>query len=109
MIPDSQGGPLSLDNSVISCVSCNNKRGDKSITDFHSSDWLNFKRRDVLSRLKKKKGRPLFEGREATDQEIRKLASTYLEGLTKTQLVGIILSMSRQTVVDSYARRSLEK
>lgn len=100
--PESKGGPTTVDNCVIACTNCNNKRGTLPVEEFRSSAWLK-KKLEQLSREKQNRSIP----ENKTDSEIRELAASYLEGLDKNQLIAIIMGLAKQQTLDLFAHRKL--
>jgi hypothetical protein len=106
--PDSHGGPLALSNSGVACNSCNQKRGTRSPEIFLTSSWLLEKRRQVQAQKNNRKIPCHPDGIEMSDSEIRLASHIYLNVLTKSDLIAIIMGMAKPGHLDRWAHHFQE-
>lgn len=110
VVPQSKGGPWTVENCAIACQSCNQKRGNRTVEDFNSSPWLEEKRRQVNSQLAKDSlRRPTHhDGTPMSDEEILHASFLFLNCLGKRELVSLLMGMGKPGHINNFARRFMD-
>lgn len=103
ILPNSQGGPLELENCGVACSPCNQKRGTKTPEEFMQSVWLLEKRRQVQAQKNNRSIPTHQDGTEMNDEEIRLASHIYLSTLTKKDLLAIIMGIAKPGQLDRWA------